>query len=287
MKHAKLLLFTMAASLSPLSLWAQAAPETPPGAERVPPTPEQQKIINEEAAIPADHAAIKIDSKTTTPDGKPNENFGKPQSTFIARHQLFLERRKQPMDVLFVGDSITQGWEGKGGKVWRALFEAPYRAANFGISGDRTQHVLWRIEQGELDGISPKAVVLLIGTNNSAKNSPAQIAAGVAGIIEQIHVKIPDTKVILLNLLPRSFNPTLANGQPDLRRQVMIQTNEILAKMENGTNVFYLKLWDPFLDDKNVVKKELMPDALHPNEAGYEIMGKAIKDKLVEVLPNK
>ena len=247
--------------------------------EKIPPTPEQDAIIKADISIPADQPGIKTDTKTTTPDGKPNPNFGKPATAFMNLHQANLERRKLPMDVLFVGDSITQGWTGKGMTVWKPLFEEPYKAADFGISGDRTQHVLWRIQEGELDGIKPKVVVLMIGTNNSAFNTPAQIAAGITRIVEQIKAKIPGVKVLLLNVLPRSEKPT------DARRQVVSQVNDIIMKLDNGSDIVYVRLWDPFLAEDGTLKKDLMPDFLHPNEAGYKIMGEAIQGKLKEMIP--
>src|ERR1043165_2202337 len=92
------------------------------------------------------------------------------------RHEQFLAvAKKGDIDLLFLGDSITDGWRGGGKKVWETNF-APLKAANFGISGDRTEHVLWRIENGELEGIDPKVVILMIGTNNSNTNSPEEIA---------------------------------------------------------------------------------------------------------------
>lgn len=239
---------------------------------KVPPTPEQKMVLDKDSAIPVDQAAVKIENKTTSP------NFGKPQESFMSKHQAFLERRSQPMDILFIGDSITAGWESKGAAVWKKYFADPYNAADFGISGDRVQHVIWRIENGELDGVKPKAVIVMIGTNNSAHNTPEEIAAGVAKIVGMIHDKIPGTKVILLNLLPRSEKPG------DSRRKIMLQTNEILATMDNGKDTVFLRLWDPFLDANGILRADLMPDFLHPNEAGYQIMADAIQAKLATLM---
>jgi len=260
-----------------LSLAVRATAQDAPS--KIPPTPEQAAIIKADVSVPADQASLRIDTKTTTPEGQPNPNFGKVATNPLALHKANLERRKLPMDVLFLGDSITQGWTSKGAAVWKPLFEDPYHAADFGVSGDRTQHVLWRIQDGELDGIKPKAVVLLIGTNNSALNTPEQIAAGVGKIVEQIKAKIPGVKILLLNLLPRAEKPT------DPRRKVMIDTNAILAKTDYGPDVVYLKLWDPFIGEGDILKKDLMPEFLHPNEAGYQIMGAAITEKLKVMIP--
>ncbi len=245
-------------------------------AEKVLPTPEQQAVINVDLAIPADRPAIKMGNYTML-KGQPNPKFGNPQERFLSRHEAFLDRRKQPMDVLFIGDSITEAWQTTGAKVWKAGFADRYNVANFGISGDRTQHVLWRIENGELDGCSPKVVVLLIGTNNSAHNTPEEVAAGVTKIVGQIKTRIPSANVVLLNLLPRAANPS------DPRRELVKQTNEIIAKLDNGKDVFFLELWNQFLDDKGMLQIGLMPDGLHPSEAGYEIMAKIIQRKLAEL----
>jgi beta-glucosidase len=132
---------------------------------------------------------------------------GKIQPRFQQMHDSFLKRRTSgPIGVLFIGDSITEGWSGRGKATWDAQF-AKYQPANFGISGDRTQHVLWRIQEGELDGIAPKVVVLMIGTNNSGYSAPA-IARADAEIVYQIHRKLPDTKLLLLSIFPRGDDPS-------------------------------------------------------------------------------
>ena len=191
------------------------------------------------------------------------------------------------MNVLFIGDSITEGWshagkygEGGGRPVWDANFAGePYCGANFGIGGDRLQHVLWRIENGELDGIAPRIIVLLIGTNNTAHNTADEIAAGVEKIVRTLHGKLPAAKVIVLNLLPRADSPQ------DERRIKLQEVNEKLAAFDDGKNIFFLKLWDEFLNADGTLKRtELMPDALHPNAAGHEVMAKTIKAKIDALL---
>jgi len=137
---------------------------------------------------------------------------------WMARHEGFVqEARKGGIDILFLGDSITDGWRNKGLNVWNKYY-APRHAANFGIGGDRTQHVLWRMEKGELDGIKPKVVVLMIGTNNTGKekdtgkicNTVPEIIEGVRVVVRELRVKLPDSKILLLAIFPRS---TLDNPQ--------------------------------------------------------------------------
>src|SRR4051794_1777313 len=111
----------------------------------------------------------------------------------MQNHENFMKRKEKPIGGLFLGDSITAGWA-KAAKVWEEHY-GKLDPANFGIGGDRTQHVLWRIEQGELDGIHPKVVVLMIGTNNSG-GTVEQITAGVKAIVNQIHTKLPDSKLL-------------------------------------------------------------------------------------------
>ena len=123
---------------------------------------------------------------------------------WMARHERFLERTKQgDVDLLFLGDSITAGWNEN--VVWRRYYGAR-KSANFGIGGDRTQHILWRLEKGEGDGLTPKVVVLMIGTNNLGSNSDAEIVEGIAGDVAKIRAKFPETKVLLLGIFPRGAN---------------------------------------------------------------------------------
>ena len=143
------------------------------------PTPEQKAIIDADAAVPCDQPAVKIDANLKNRDGTLNPNFAKPNGRFMGKHQEHLARGKQsPIGVLLLGDSITEGWNQGGKNIWKNYVEK-YNAANFGISGDRTQHVLWRIENGELDGISPKLVILMIGTNN-IRSSAGEILRGIS-----------------------------------------------------------------------------------------------------------
>lgn len=209
---------------------------------------------------------------------------------WVARHERFLAEGKQGnIAVLFLGDSITDFWRtnnpAKGGKpVWDRYF-APLGAANFGISGDRTQHVLWRIGHGELDGIQPKVVVLLIGTNNigmerdkvTLRNTPEEALEGVTAVVGAIRAKLPDTKILLLGIFPR-------NEKDDPRRQAIAGINASLAKLHDGKSVFFLDIGPKFLGEDGTLSTEVMPDLLHPGEKGYEIWAEAIKEPLVQLL---
>ena len=128
------------------------------------------------------------------------------QGGWMKRHESFNKRVAQgKVDLVLIGDSITQGWEGRGKKVWKTHY-GKRNAVNLGIGGDRTQHVIWRLDNGNLKGIAPKAAVVMIGTNNAGSNKPKEIADGVAAITKQLQTKLPKTQVLLLAIFPRGAN---------------------------------------------------------------------------------
>ena len=199
-----------------------------------------------------------------------------PQAAFISRHDAFVKIAKEgKTDLLFLGDSITAGWAGQK-NIWEKSFGA-YRPANFGIGGDRTQHVLWRITNGELDGIQPKAVVLMIGTNNSGSDPADDIARGITKIVETLRAKLPSTKVLLLAVFPRGEKPNPA-------REKLKQVNDTIAKLDDGKNVHYLDIGAKFLEADGTLTKEIMPDYLHLSAKGYQIWSDAITPKLAELM---
>lgn len=209
---------------------------------------------------------------------------------WVKRHEGFVEIAKQGgVNVLFVGDSITDAWRNEsergGKKIWDREF-APLRAANFGISGDRTQHVLWRLQNGEAEGISPRAVVLMIGTNNTGfepdkvtpRNTPPQIAAGVTAVVDLLKAKFPQAKILLLAIFPRGEKP----DHP--QRQQINEINRTIAKLHDNRRVFFLDIGPKFLAPDGTLPKEIMPDFLHPNQKGYEIWAAAIREPLARLL---
>ena len=195
------------------------------------------------------------------------------------RHAQFLTRVNEgPVGLLFLGDSITDGWRGTGKKTWQKL--ADYHPANFGISGDRTEHVLWRITNGELDGIKPKVAVVMIGTNNVGHfkdEEPEWAAAGVKRIVETIHRKLPQTKVLLLGVFPRD-----AKDSPT--RKKVEALNHIIAKLDDGQKTRYLDIGKEFLDAEGEIPKDIMPDRLHPNAKGYDIWYEAMRPLLEKMM---
>lgn len=204
---------------------------------------------------------------------------------WVARHEGFVnEAKKGGVDVLFLGDSITDGWRGKGKAVWNKHF-APLKAANFGISGDRTQHVLWRLRNGEAEGYRPKAVVLMIGTNNSGKekdtgkdrNTTPEIIDGVTAVVQELRAKFPDAKILLLAIFPRGEK----DSEPRLQ---LAEVNQAIAKLHDGKHIHYLDIGTKFLTHDGTLPKDIMPDLLHPNEKGYEIWAEAIAQPLKKLL---
>jgi lysophospholipase L1-like esterase len=203
---------------------------------------------------------------------------------WVKRHEGFVAQAKQGgIDILFMGDSITDFWRNRGSNVWNQYY-APQHAANFGISADRTEHVLWRMDNGELDGIHPKVVVLMIGTNNTGKerngtprNTTPQVIEGVQAVVNDIRAKLPDTKILLLGIFPRG---TLDDPQ---RAQVAL-INTVIAKLDDGKMVRFLDIGPKFLEADGTLSKNIMPDLLHPSERGYQIWADAMNPTLDEMM---
>jgi len=200
------------------------------------------------------------------------------------RQTLVLQRAKEHpgnYDIEFIGDSITQGWEGAGKNVWQQYY-GKRKMINMGVSGDRTQHVLWRFENGQLDGVKAKVAVVMIGTNNSNKddNTEADILEGVTAIVNQIRERQPDTKIILLGIFPRGQTFSAQRGK-------ILQVNQALARLDDGKNIFYIDFGSQLIENDGSISKSLMKDYLHPGEAGYEIWAKAIEPKIQQLLGKK
>lgn len=186
------------------------------------------------------------------------------------------------VDLLFIGDSITHGWENKGRELW-AKYYAPRNAFNIGYSGDRTQHVLWRLENGEMKGMKPKVAVIMIGTNNTGHSmqKAEETAAGIEAIVKSVHKNSPKTKVLLLAIFPRGQQPT------HKMRVLNDKINSMIKKSADGEKVTYLDLSPSFLDDDGVLTKKIMPDGLHPKEHGYKIWAEAMEPTLKKLLGEK
>ncbi len=207
--------------------------------------------------------------------------------TWLKRHAGFVDiARKGGVDVLFLGDSITDGWRAKGLATWNREY-AGLRAANFGIGGDRTQHVLWRLANGETEEIRPKAVVLLIGTNNTGlerdgvkvRNTVPETIAGITAVVQSLRQRLPDAKILLLGLFPR------ADGVADVPVRAQIaEVNRAIAQLHDGRHIHFLDIGARFLSADGTIPTEIMPDKLHLSEAGYAIWADAIREPLAALL---
>jgi lysophospholipase L1-like esterase len=242
----------------------------------------------------------------------------------ISRHQDFLKRIEQSNgvgDVIFLGDSITHGWEGQ--KAWQEHFGS-FKPVNLGIGGDQTGHVLWRITEGhELDNLKPKAAVIMIGTNNIGGHTAQQIAGGIKAIVEELKHQKPLIKILVLGVFPRGgssdaersleqitegiqpISEELKKEKPDIKRlnalvrnleqkkgtitaaklnKKVAEINAIIANLDDGKTVFYKDIGKEFLDQNGGLSGEIMPDYLHLSGKGYDIWGKAIKGDLEKLV---
>ncbi len=180
------------------------------------------------------------------------------------------------VDLIMIGDSITHGWDGKGLPVWEQYY-AHRNAVNMGFSGDRTQHVLWRLDNGHLEGISPKLAVLMIGTNNHAANTAEEIAEGVKAIIAKLRAALPETRVLLLAIFPRT----------DVGEEYQTRIQEATALFAGSSAdpmVTFLDINQVFLDREGILDEATMPDLLHPNLRGYELWAHAVEPTIARLL---
>lgn len=203
------------------------------------------------------------------------------QKWWLPRHEEKLRTvANTDVDLLFIGDSITHYWENEGAiDVWNEFY-ANRKAANLGFSGDRTEQVIWRLQNGEVDGLSPKLVVLMIGTNNTGhRQDPAkETVLGIELIISELRERLPDSKILLLAVFPRGAAPD------DELRRLNAEINSMLPLTADDRKVFFLDINPAFLDGNGVLSKEIMPDLLHPNANGYRIWAEAMEPTIRQLL---
>lgn len=188
-------------------------------------------------------------------------------------------RESAPVGVVFVGDSITQAWEDGGAAIWKERF-ATIGALNLGVSGDRTEHVLWRLDQAPLTRLAPKAVVLLIGTNNLGHGTAdaAQTFAGICAVVAKIHSQVPQARILLCAIFPREENMNAMRGD-------VAQVNQSLASaFANDSSVRIIDLCTSFIGADGKIPARLMPDFLHLTPAGYQVWADGIRVPLAEAL---
>lgn len=204
------------------------------------------------------------------------------QDWWMPRHEEKLEDPdREDANLLFLGDSITQGWEGTGKDVWDRYYE-DFGSFNIGFSGDRTEHVLWRLQNGEVDGMNPELTVLMIGTNNTGhrQDPPECTARGIEMILDELKERLPETKILMLAIFPRGETPD------DPLRQLNNEINNRIQSFADNNRVYFLNINDAFLDDNGRLPESIMPDMLHPNEYGYEIWAEQMEPTLERLLSN-
>jgi len=192
------------------------------------------------------------------------------------RHDSFVElAKKGDIDLLLVGDSITDLW--RNSTETYATYFGKYKVGNFAISGDTTQGVLWGLQNGEGTGFQPKAIMMMIGTNNSGANTGPEIAEGVGAIVLELRKDFPNAKILLLAIFPR-------NAPASPARKVNADASSIYSRLADNQHVFYMDIGQKFLSPDGTISTEIMADGLHPTAKGYVIWGDAIKDKLADLM---
>lgn len=203
---------------------------------------------------------------------------------WVKRHEsiVSLMRSKSP-ELVFLGDSITHFWGGepadarlRGPAVWDKYY-GTRKAINIGYGWDRTENVLWRLRNGEIDGISPKVVVVMIGTNNAGINTVEEIAAGITAICEELYLRLPRTKILLLGIFPRG-------AKPDAMRLKLAAINGLISELDGKRNVSYLDIGRVFIESDGAISPSIMNDYLHPTAAGYERWAEAMEPVLKKLL---
>ncbi len=193
---------------------------------------------------------------------------------------LALQASHRPrLDIYFLGDSITEFWPYDAKEVWHAEFGS-MQVLNCGVAGDKTQNILYRVSQGEFEHLSPKVIVLLAGINNLSESpalKPAELAQGHRRILETLRAKSPQSRILLLSIFP--------SGEPsDPIRERIRATNQLLAGLADGKSIFYLDIYDRFLDAHGVLPGDVSPDGTHLYAKGYRIWADAMRPKLMELL---
>lgn len=212
------------------------------------------------------------------PDHQATRPVPRLQKQCVKMHERINElASKGGIDLVFLGDSVVEFWRNEGKKTW-AKYYARRNAANFGINGDCTEHVAWRIDNGNFDHISPKLVVVMIGTNNTRFHTAEQTADGVTLIVQKLRKKVPEAKILLLGIFPIGKTPD------DQRRAKVAAANRILKTIADGRMVHYLNIGRSFMNKDGTISPKIMHDYVHPTPAGYRIWAEAIEPKVAELM---
>jgi len=261
-----------------------AGPPQPVPAEVAIPRPTAEEVaqINTEITkmIDANKSANKAllnKYRALTVVQAPRDNSAiRPVPRNAAKHDSYVElAKKGDIDLLLVGDSITDLW--RNSTETYATYFGKYKVGNFAISGDTTQGVLWGLQNGEGVGFQPKAIMMMIGTNNSGGNTGPEIAEGNGAIVMELRKDFPNAKILLLAIFPR-------NAPTSPARKVNADASAIYSKLADNKHVFYMDIGQKFLSPDGTISTEIMADGLHPTAKGYVIWGDAVKDKLAELM---
>ena len=233
------------------------------------PKPETTAPENPAVAVPENPAAAAVDRDA---------------EWWVERHREILDRRETNPGLILVGDSIFHSLDNEDRQeVWTKYLDQ-YQTVNMGISGDRTENVIWRLQNGLLENINPRLAVILIGTNNTDGNhflsisTPDELSGGIWKICEILNQELPETEILLMGILPYGYNPNYRNN-------INKATNEIISKFpEKNSNIHYIDIGHVYLDEQNKVKNELMPDYLHPNAEGHLLMFQALEGEIARLM---
>ena len=273
-----------------------ARPTTPGGAE-VPeavrikrPTTEELQLAEQALKKFVDTADAKTQAVLKEFPGLVEVRAPRPNSAIVPglapffrqKHEANLKVAKEGnAELLLMGDSITDFWRNADGPfAGKAVLEknfGKWRIANFGIAGDTTQGVLYRLQNGEGTGFSPKAVMLMIGTNNVGRNTGEEIAEGIGAVTLSLRKSFPDANILLLAVFPRA-------APNDPMRKTIAEINQKISKLHDGQKIHYLDIGAKFLDADGNIPRDVMSDALHPSTKGYEIWAEAVKDPLTKLM---
>jgi len=219
----------------------------------------------------------------STPPGTVRATYPVPRLDWLVRFQGNLDKLKSgPYELILDGDSITDFWQGKGKDVWQAHFGS-IKMADFAISGDQVQHVLWRLQHGELEGQNPKLIMLMIGTNNDGED-PKEIAGGIKLLLNEYETRCPEAHILLLGVFPRG-----PQAKAPVRAWIA-KINGIISAYNDGNRVTFLDIGAKFLQPDGTLTADIMPDFTHPSAKGYEIWANAIQpviDKYFPPVPGK
>jgi lysophospholipase L1-like esterase len=254
----------VSAALFAGSVFAQPAP-TPPAV--TPASPAATPAAGRGAPVPAYEAAPRTDA-----------------NSLKAHEQLLAKTKAGKIDVYVEGDSIARRWGATDYpqflEHWKQTFHG-WNVADFGWGADTTQNIIWRLQNGELDGVNPKVIVLLAGTNNIGQRVPddakiEEVTKGLKRIIEIFREKVPAATIIVTAIFPRNDNPAVVPG--------IYRINANLAKMADGKKIRYLDVNAKLADKDGLLVEGMMGDKLHPTLKGYQVWADGLIPILTELL---